>query len=80
MNTVIEAECLAEDYTYEKVLPRAEFELLCDPVFQRCISPLTTALADANLTKAQVDEVVLVGGSTRIPKIRQMLTDYFDGK
>ena len=44
------------------------------------MQPLPQALADANLTKEQVDEVVLVGGSTRIPKIQSLLTEFFDGK
>lgn len=61
-------------------LSRAQFETLLEPIFQRCMQPLPQALADANLTKEQVDEVVLVGGSTRIPKIQSLLTEFFDGK
>ena len=55
-------------------------EQLCEPIFARCIPPLNQALIDSNLTKDQIDEVVLVGGSTRIPKIQAMLTEFFDGK
>ena len=53
---------------------------MCDHLFQRCLPPLTKALFDSNYTKDQIDEVILVGGSTRIPKIPQMLSDFFDGK
>ena len=53
---------------------------MCDHLFQRCIPPLTKALFDSGYRKDQIDEVILVGGSTRIPKIPELLSDFFDGK
>ena len=80
MSTVIDVESLSGDNDYSLNMTRLEFEQLCAPIFQRCLPPLTEALTDANLAKSEIDEVVLVGGSTRIPKIQSMLTEYFDGK
>ena len=80
MSTVVDAESLAEDNDYSMNLSRAQFETLLEPIFQRCMQPLPQALADARLTKDQVDEVILVGGSTRIYKIQSLLTEFFDGK
>ncbi len=58
-------------------LTRATFEQLVDDLLQRSMAPLTQALADAGLKAPDIDEVVLVGGSTRIPKIQQMVKDFF---
>jgi molecular chaperone DnaK len=58
-------------------LTRAKFEQLVDDLLQRSMGPLAQALADAGLEPSEVDEVVLVGGSTRTPKIQQMVKDYF---
>jgi len=58
-------------------LTRAKFEQLGEPVFQRLIGPCKQALSDAKLTAADIDEVVLVGGSTRIPKVREIAKDLF---
>ena len=58
-------------------LTRAKFEQLCDDLFQRTLEPCRTALKDAGLTAADIDEVVLVGGSTRIPKIQEMVKELF---
>ncbi len=58
-------------------LTRARFEQMCDDIFQRSIGPCKQAMADANVTPQNIDEVVLVGGSTRIPKIQQMVKDLF---
>jgi molecular chaperone DnaK len=59
-------------------LTRAKFEQLCDPVFQRLMGPCKSALSDAKLTAGDINEVILVGGSTRIPKVRQMVKDLFN--
>ena len=80
MSTVIDVESLSGDNDYSLNMTRLEFEQLCAPIFQRCLPPMTEALTDACLAKSDIDEVVLVGGSTRIPKIQSMLTEYFDGK
>ena len=58
-------------------LTRAKFEQLCEPIFNRLIGPCKQALSDAKLTADQVDEAVLVGGSTRIPMVRKIVKDIF---
>jgi molecular chaperone DnaK len=58
-------------------LTRAKLEQLCEPVFARLVKPCEQALSDAKLTPEQIDEVVLVGGSTRIPRVRQIAKDLF---
>ena len=58
-------------------LSRAKFNALCAPVFKRILAPIEKVLADANRKPADVDEIVLVGGSSRIPKVQEMLTEYF---
>ena len=60
------------------VVTRAKFEGLCEAEFKKCLTPVELALEDAGLTKDKITDVVLVGGSTRIPKIRTLLKDYFD--
>ena len=62
---------------YQREIPRAVFELLIEPVLARTAGPCKQALADAGLTPEQIDEVVLVGGSTRIPAVRQLVDDLF---
>jgi molecular chaperone DnaK len=59
-------------------LTRARFESMCQDIFDRTTGPCKQAMADANVTPQQIDEVVLVGGSTRIPKIHQMVKDLFN--
>src|SRR5207344_1491603 len=58
-------------------LSRAKFEQLADELFQRSMGPLKQALADAGLKPSDIDEVVLVGGTTRVPKIQQLVKEYF---
>jgi molecular chaperone DnaK len=60
-----------------KTLTRAKFEQLCDSLIQRCVEPCNKALADAELTASQIDEVILVGGSTRIPAIQALVEKIF---
>ena len=62
---------------YQREIPRAVFELLIEPVLERTAGPCKQALADAGLAPEQIDEVVLVGGSTRIPAVRQLVDDLF---
>mmetsp|Transcript_9757 Transcript_9757/g.15697 ORF Transcript_9757/g.15697 Transcript_9757/m.15697 type:complete len:302 (-) Transcript_9757:217-1122(-) len=59
---------------------RARFEKICEPLFQRCVDSVKRVLDDAKLKKEAVDEIVLVGGSTRVPRVQQILTEFFDGK
>lgn len=61
-------------------LRAAQFEELCQPLFNATLEPVEKVLSDARLDKSQVDEIVLVGGSTRIPKVRKIISEYFGGK
>lgn len=61
-------------------ITRAKFEALCDSIFRRTIVPLEQVLNDAKMSKADIHEVVMVGGSTRIPKIRELVSAFFNGK
>ena len=61
-------------------LTRGRFEQMCEDIFQRSVNPVKQALADASLTPDKIDEVVLVGGSTRIPRVQQIVKDLFQGK
>ena len=76
----IECETLAEGEDFNTSISRAKFEELCMDLFRKCMPPVENVLKDANLAKGQIHEVVLVGGSTRIPKVQQMLSDFFNGK
>ncbi|MBO6223285.1 MAG: molecular chaperone DnaK [Bacteroidales bacterium] len=62
---------------FVKTLTRAKFEALADSLFQKCIEPCRKALSDAHLSASDINEVLLVGGSTRIPKVQQMVKDFF---
>lgn len=59
-------------------LSRVKFENLCDSLFNKCFEPISNAIQDASLAKEQIDDIVLIGGSTRIPKIRTLLKQYFN--
>jgi molecular chaperone DnaK len=61
-------------------LTRGRFEQMCEDIFQRSVGPVKQALSDASLTPDKIDEVVLVGGSTRIPRVQQIVKDLFYGK
>merc|ERR1712070_1308825 len=76
----IECETLAEGEDYNTNISRAKFEELCLDLFRQCMPPVESVLKDAEISKGQVHEIVLVGGSTRIPKIQSMLMDFFNGK
>ncbi len=60
-----------------KTLTRAKFEALCDDLFRRTVEPCRKALEDAHLSASQIDEVILVGGSTRIPKVQEIVKNFF---
>ncbi len=77
---MIEVDCLFDGIDFSLTLTRARFEDLCGEVFRKTMDPVNTVLKDAKLGKNQIDEIVLVGGSTRIPKIQALLKDYFNGK
>lgn len=73
----IEVDSLFEGVDYQTKLTRAKFEDLCSGIFKACFEPVEKALRDANMSKNDINEIVLVGGTTRIPKIQKMLSDYF---
>lgn len=62
------------------VLTRAKFESMCMDIFQNTLEPVEKAMKDSGFSKSEINEIVLVGGSTRIPKIQEMLSNYFNGK
>jgi L1 cell adhesion molecule like protein len=76
----VELDSLSEGNDFQTVVTRAKFESMAEPVFRRTVAPLDGLLKDAGLSKNQIHEIVMVGGSTRIPRVRQLLTDYFGGK
>ena len=61
-------------------ITRAKFENLCDDLFRGCLQPVEKVIRDAKMSKSEIHEVVLVGGSTRVPKIQSLLSDFFNGK
>merc|ERR1711881_674665 len=73
-------ETLAEGEDFSTTISRAKFEELCLPLFRKCMPPVEQVLKDAEIGKGQVHDVVLVGGSTRVPKIQAMLSEFFNGK
>lgn len=78
--TSVEIDSLFEGIDFYTSITRARFEELNMDLFRKCMDPVEKCLKDAKIDKGQVDEIVLVGGSTRIPKIQQLLTDFFNGK
>lgn len=75
-----EIDSLFEGIDYYNSITRSEFENICDDLFKRCIIMVEKVICDGNILKTQVDEIILVGGSTRIPKVQQLLSDFFNGK
>jgi len=78
--TAIEIDSLYEGVDFFTSITRARFEELCMDLFRGTIDPVEKVMRDAKMSKSQVHDVVLVGGSTRIPKVQQLLSDYFGGK
>jgi endoplasmic reticulum chaperone BiP len=76
----VEIESLFDGIDFSEALTRARFEELNLDLFKKTLEPVKKVLADAGLKKTDVDEIVLVGGSTRIPKVQQLLQDFFNGK
>ncbi|CAG9840273.1 unnamed protein product [Diabrotica balteata] len=76
----IEIDALFEGTDFYTKISRARFEELCSDLFRKTLQPVEKALNDAKLDKGQIHDIVLVGGSTRIPKIQHLLQNYFSGK
>lgn len=78
--STIEIDSLFDGIDFNSSITRARFEEMCSDIFSRTMVPVEKVMQDSKLSKGQVDEVILVGGSTRIPKIQKMLSDFFNGK
>jgi heat shock protein 5 len=76
----IEIESFHDGQDFSEVLTRARFEEINIDLFKKTLGPVKNVLDDAKLKKTDIDEIVLVGGSTRIPKVQQLLRDFFNGK
>ena len=76
----IEIDSLFDGIDFNSTITRARFEDLCMDYFKKCMEPCEKVLRDSKIAKNQVHEVVLVGGSTRIPKVQAMLSDFFNGQ
>ncbi|VFQ68294.1 unnamed protein product [Cuscuta campestris] len=76
----VEIDSLFDGIDFSEPLTRARFEELNNDLFRRTMGPVKKAMEDAGLKKNEIDEIVLVGGSTRIPKVQELLRDFFDGK
>jgi L1 cell adhesion molecule like protein len=76
----VEVDSLCDGIDFNSTITRAKFENLCDSLFRKTMKPVEQVLRDAKVSKSQIHEVVLVGGSTRIPRIQQLLSEFFDGK
>jgi heat shock protein 1/8 len=78
--TTVEIDSLFDGEDFNAQITRARFEDLNSKAFNGTLDPVAQVLKDANIDKSKVDEIVLVGGSTRIPRIQKLLSDFFDGK
>jgi len=79
-NTRIEIESFFDGEDFSETFTRARFEELNIDLFRNTLKPVQKVMEDAGLKKTDIDEIVLVGGSTRIPKVQQLVKEYFDGK
>ena len=78
--STIEIDSLFEGIDFNTTITRAKFENICEDLFRKTMAPVEQVLRDSKLSKNDINEIVLVGGSTRIPKIQQLLSDFFNGK
>lgn len=78
--TSLELDSLHEGIDFDTSITRARFEELCSDLFKGTLKPVEKVLLDSKIDKSKVDEVVLVGGSTRIPKVQKLVSEYFNGK
>lgn len=80
MSARVDIESLYQGIDFSETLTRAKFEEINMHLFKKTMKPVEQVLKDGNVKKSDIDDIVLVGGSTRIPKVQQLLEDYFDGK
>ena len=76
----IEIDSLFEGIDFYTSITRARFEELCSDLFKGTLEPVEKAMRDAKMDKSSINDIVLVGGSTRIPKVQKLLQDFFNGK
>merc|ERR1712083_970563 len=76
----VEIEALFDGVDFSETLTRARFEEINNDLFKNTLGPVKQVMEDSGLKKTQIDEIVLVGGSTRIPKVQQLIKDFFNGK
>ena len=76
----IEIDSLVDDIDYYATITQSGFEHLCHDLFSATFESVKECLEDAKMNKSEIDDVVLVGGSTRIPKVQQLITEFFNGK
>merc|ERR1712022_92179 len=76
----LEIEGLIDGQDFSETLTRARFEELCVDLFKKTLGPVQKVIDDSELKKSEIDEIVLVGGSTRIPKVQSLIKDFFNGK
>jgi len=76
----VEVDNLVEGVDFSEKITRAKFEEICMDLFKGTLEPVKAVLADSKLKKSDIDEIVLVGGSTRIPKVQSLIKDFFNGK
>ena len=76
----IEIDSLYEGNDFSVNLTRAKFESLCSDIFLKTLEPVDRVLKDSKISKGEINDIVLVGGSTRIPKVQELLTNFFNGK
>jgi molecular chaperone DnaK (HSP70) len=76
----VDIDSLAESTDFSTKILRTDFENVCKDLFEKLIPPIKEALNDANLKKEDINEIILVGGSSRIPKIQEMISKFFNNK
>jgi len=79
-NATIEIDALMDSIDFNTVLTRARFDDICVGFYKKAMEPVTKVLMDAKISKSQINEIVLVGGTTRIPKLQEELSKFFNGK
>jgi L1 cell adhesion molecule like protein len=79
-SATLEIDSLADGQDFYCQITRAKFEQLCDDLFRRCIEPIDRVITDSKIDKSEINEIILVGGSTRIPRLQKLISDYFNGK
>ena len=79
-NANIEIDSLHEGIDLYTSISRAKFESLCDDLFRNCIKPVEKVIIDSKIDKSKIHQIVLVGGSTRIPKVQSLISNFFNGK